>query len=590
MTAVAEAVEPAELTNGYYVEPETGAWCTLPWPGDKSLPYNHKSRIALIGPTLGPGVIRWCERWLIHYQTGEPWKFTPGQRRFLILWYSLNSEGRWKYRSGVKRGAKGTGKDPFSAAMALAELCGPVRFAGWDAQQRPIGERHGMPLVQIAANSEAQAADVLRVAVAMISQDMKDEYQLDLGLSRVLVDGGGRLELLTSSQKTAEGDPATCIILQESHHMTESSGGHKLAAVARRNVGKSPAWIQARLIEFTNAHQTGMDSVAEQSFQSWQNQLSNPRLKKDVLYDSREAPPNVKLFDDESRLNGIRAAYSDAPWADIDRLNDEVLDIRTTVADSIRFYLNGLGAAEDSWVDPGKFDACARTDAPLTDGDQIALFLDCSKSGDATGLVACRISDGFVSVLGVWQPPPSERRKGWLVPRETVDAVVREAFARFRVVWFGVDPSPAKDDETEAQYWGPLIDQWHQDFRKKLPVWATGQVGGAGHSVLFDMRMSTPGGAQRNRDFTAAAMQTAVDIDEGGYDALTHDGHPALRVHTHNARRRPNQWGVTLGKENRDSRKHVDLAVCMVGARHGRRIAMNSGKLKKKSGTFWGAL
>lgn len=63
---------------------------------------------------------------------------------------------------------------------------------------------------------------------------------------------------------------------------------------------------------------------------------------------------------------------------------------------------------------------------------------------------------------------------------------------------------------------------------------------------------------------------------------LRHDGHPHLRTHTHNARRRPNQWGVTLGKVTRDSKSHVDLAVCMVGAVMGARIALNSGKLKRK--------
>jgi hypothetical protein len=62
-----------------------------------------------------------------------------------------------------------------------------------------------------------------------------------------------------------------------------------------------------------------------------------------------------------------------------------------------------------------------------------------------------------------------------------------------------------------------------------------------------------------------------------------------LRIHVHNARRRPNKWGVSLGKVNRDSRKLVDLAVCMVGARMGRRLALNSGitSKRKRSGCVW---
>lgn len=568
----------SELPPGYYVDPESGAWCSIPWPTDQD------TKLELLRSSLGPLVIAWAEGrlrgfpGLTDYLTGQPWRFTDGQKRFLILWYSLTRKGRWVYRSGVKRGAKGTGKDPFGAAWCLIEFIGPSHFAGWNENGTPKGEPHGLPLVQIAANSEAQSKDVLRIANAMLNREAREFYAIDCGETRTILKGtGGRLELLTASEKSSEGDPATAIMLNESHHMTESSGGHKVAAVARRNIGKSPASIQARLVEFTNAHQQGNDSVAEQSYIAWQAQVSGKAKRRDILYDSREAPPTTDLNNDRSRMAGLRAAYSDAPWADLERLSDEILDWRTSVADSVRYYMNGLGAAEDAWVDPKNFDSCARPDIEVADGDQIAMFLDCSKSSDATGLVGCRLSDGHVFVLGAWQRPHGDRGKGWLAPREEVDATVREAMARFRVVWFGVDPSPTKDDDTEALYWADVIDGWHRDFRKKLPVWAT--PGAQGNSVLFDMRMSQRGGLERNRAFTEAAMAVAQEIDEE--QSLTHDGSAILRMHGHNARRRPNRWGVSLGKINRDSKKLVDLAVCMVGAKHGRRLALNSGKVSQ---------
>lgn len=571
-----------ELPPGYYLDRwnGTGAWCTLPWPEDlDDLP-----------PSIGPQLIAWAE-WrtyeqtgepgLVHHLTGEPWQFTPGQRRFLHLWYAYNPEtGRWLYRRGVKRGAKGTGKDPFGAALCNIEFIGPSHLVWRDG--RWVGERHRMPLVQIASNSEAQSKDMLRVANGLLCQEARDYYGIDCGETRtILKDSGGRMEILTASEKSAEGDPATFIALNESHHMTESSGGHRVAAVARRNVGKSPAELQARACEFTNAHIPGTDSEAERSYEAWQAQVSGRAKRQDILYDSIEAPPNTDLYDDASRMAGLRAAYMDAPWADLERLSDEMLDPSTSVADSIRFYLNGLAVAEDAWVDPRRFDELARPDLVVADKEQIAMFLDCSKSTDATGLVACRISDGHVFTLGLWQRPHGDRGKGWLAPRHEVDAMVRAAFDRWTVVWFGVDPSPARDDDDEHLYWMPLVDAWHRDFRDRLPVWAT--PGAKGHSVLFDMRIKTLGGTDRNRMFTEAAMQTARDIDEDG--TLTHDGNAALRMHVHNARRRTNPWGVSLGKVSRDSSKLVDLAVCMVGARMGRRIALNSGKLKKRDWT-----
>lgn len=574
------------LLPGYWVDEASGAWCSLPWPSDRD------ERMELVRSSLAPALIEWSEGrtadpGLIHYMTGQPWRWTAGQKRFLILWYHVGPDGRFTYRSGVKRGAKGTGKDPIAGAMCNTELVGNVEPYDWDDKTgRPIGRPRGFPLVQVMSNSEAQSRDVLRVANAMWSQEAREFYELDCGETRtVLKSNGGRFEIPPAAEASGEGDPATFVALNESHHMTETSGGQRVAAMGRRNVGKSPASIQARLCEFTNAHRQGFGSVAESSFEAFQlQQAKGYRGKRDLLYDSIEAPPGTDILSADGRMAGARASYSDAPWADLERICDEMMDSRTSVADTIRFYLNGLAAEEDSWVEPASFDALAAPDTVVSDGEQIALFLDCSKSEDATGLMACRLSDMYVFQIdgdSVWQRPHGERGKGWLAPRAEVDAKVRAAFARYDVVWFGVDPSPAKDDATETLYWMSLIDQWHRDFAKRLPLWAT--PGAGGNSVLFDMRLSQAGGVKRNQAFTLAAEMVARWIDEEGKAGpLRHDGSAILRSHVHNARRRPNSWGTSLGKVTRDSGKLVDLAVCMVGAVMGAREALNSGKLKTK--------
>src|SRR5690349_16607235 len=113
------------LLPGYWVDEETGAWCSLPWPDDP------EEKMRLVRSSLGPQIIDWSEGrtdepGLWHYMHRKPWRWTPGQKRFLILWYSLDDEGRFRFRSGVKRGAKGTGKDPMLAAVCNTELLGPV--------------------------------------------------------------------------------------------------------------------------------------------------------------------------------------------------------------------------------------------------------------------------------------------------------------------------------------------------------------------------------------------------------------------------------------------------------------------------------
>jgi hypothetical protein len=571
MTTATASAE--ELLPGYYIEEETGAWLSLPWPDDLDSI-----------TSIGQEVVDWCEGrheenpWgLTHHLTGKPWRFTRGQVRFIHLWYALapGAQPRWLYRSGVKRGAKGIGKDPLLAALALAELCGPTRPVWEDG--RWVGEPHRLAFVQIAANSEGQAKDPLRVSNAMVGREMAEHFGFDKGIQRTQLESGSRIEVLTRSEASSEGDPATAIFLNESHHMTDSSGGQSLAGVARRNVGKSPGGL-ARLLEFTNTHMPGEGSVAEDSYEAWQAQVSGKTRRQDILYDSREAPPHLSIHDEEQLMEGLRAAYADSEWTDLERIRDEAQDPRISLSESIRYYFSSLPTAEDAWINPRKFDALSRDEA-IEDGEAIAVFLDCSKSEDATTLCGCRISDGHVFAMGGWQRPHGDRGKGWLAPRDEIDVEVDAAFERWDVQWFGVDQSPAKDEETEASYWAEMVDEWHRRYRDKVLLWATpGQKRGS--AVAFDMRFSTPGGRERVRQITEEAELTAQAIEEDG--GLTWDGDAMLRQHVHNARRRPNEFGVSVGKQSRSSTKRVDYAVSMIGARLGRRLVLNSDKRRRK--------
>jgi hypothetical protein len=58
--------------------------------------------------------------------------------------------------------AKGWGKSPLVAALALADFAGPAIFDGWDANGEPVARPWGTgddppPWVQVAANSEDQS-------------------------------------------------------------------------------------------------------------------------------------------------------------------------------------------------------------------------------------------------------------------------------------------------------------------------------------------------------------------------------------------------------------------------------------------------
>lgn len=557
---------------GYSRHPITGALDSTPWP----------DQAEDIPPSIGWGVIDWCERNLVHHLDGSPWRFTPDQKRFLVLWYAVDHHGRWKYRRGTLRRSKGAGKDPFAAALALAELLGPTKFAAFADNGDPIGQSHRKSLVLVAANSQDQAKELLQVANAMMSDDLKAREGYTPGEVKSAARGGRRIKILTSSEASSEGDPATAVILNETHHFTESNGGKKVAAVARRNVGKSPGG-QARVIQCTNAHEEGGGSVAEDTYLAWQAQAGGKTRNKDILYSSVEADPSLSFVNPEDVMTIVQQAYMYAPWIleYPERIVAEIHDPETTLAESIRFYANGLAAAESAWVDPANVRA-AHEPREVKPGERIALALDCSKSEDSTTLVGVCIDDGYTFALGIWQRPRGDRGRGWLAPRDEVDVAVRLAFVTYQVTWFGVDPSPATDDDTERSYWQPLLDQWHREYHQDLAVWASPQ-----HSVQFDMRLSINGGRERLRLFTEQCMLTGASIDEA--KTFRFDGDPALAHHIISARRRPNDYGVGIGKASRDSKDKIDYAVTMVMAQLGRRQTLNARQKPpaRKAGAAW---
>lgn len=502
--------------------------------------------------SLGGAVWAWCHRYIRQPDgpnAGGPWSFTPEQARFVHRLYAVDDDGRFLHTRAVLRRAKGWGKSPFMAALAIVELCGPCRFGGWDGDE-PIAVEAAMPWVQIAGVSEKQTVNTMSMVLAMLQESPAvAEYGLDLGLTRVFTAAGGRLEPITASAPTAEGARPTFVILDETHHWTQANGGDKLASVIRRNLGKSRDG-SARSVETTNAHEPGQDSVAELSFDGWRAQRDGRTRRSRLLYDSRESGPVLDLADEDDLMVGLAQAYGDSSWVDLERIRDEVYDPVNTPSMSRRFYLNQVVAAEDAWLAPNQWAACADPARVVADRDRIALFFDGGKTDDATALVGCRIEDGHVFVAGCWQAPAGRAGDGWEVDRVEVDAAVQAAFDRWDVAAFYAD----------VALWESYIDVWRDRWSDQLQVWATTGSGKRGHAVAWDMR-------SRVGEFTAAAERFAADVVSGD---LTHDGDSRLAAHVANARRAVNRFGVSIRKEGRESSRKIDLAVCAVGARKAR--------------------
>ncbi|MFJ6073698.1 terminase [Streptomyces sp. NPDC093065] len=532
--------------------------------------------------TLGWQCLAWTSMYLQHY-VGKAWQYTPEQARLTLWWYAMDPvTNRFRWRDGVLQRLKGWGKDPVKSTWAAFEFVGPCRFGGIAEEGNPWGVPAGQPLgvqhpaawVQIAAVSQDQTRNTMTLFPSIFTRRAIQEYRIDLGKEIIYADKGrARIEAVTSSPRALEGGRPSATFMGETHHWLESNSGHEMGAVIERNTTKS-ADGQARTMADTNAYEPGEDSVAERTREAYEATEAGRAADVGLFYDSLEAPPEALLTEAWIEPT-LRAVRGDSTWLDISRIKASILDVRNPPSRSRRFWFNQIVATEDAFLAVYEWDACPHEGIALEDGDQVVLFFDGSKSDDATGLVACRLSDGHVQTLGVWQRPAGwPEGRPWRVPREEVDGVVEQAFHRYKPLAFFADPGAGQDDADGERYWDGYIDAWAQRYGKRLKLKAV-TAGHGQHAVMWDMRER-----RRQQVFTEAVDRFYRDVLER---QLTHDGSRELRRHIGNARRRTNAWGYTIGKEHRESARKVDLAVCAVGARMLRRMVMNSPAWAKRS-------
>lgn len=527
--------------------------------------------------TLGWGVLSWCGYWL-RDKHGKAWQFTPEQARFLLWFYAVDAQGDFLHHSAVLQRLKGWGKDPLAACDALAGCFADVTFDHWDGD-RPVGRDEPAAWVQVVAVSQEQTKNTMKLMPSLVSFEARRHYGIQVGKVNVYGLADTRqIEAVTASVLAIEGGRPTKIIRNETQNWLSANQGHDMAGAIEGNAAKSEGGA-ARMLDICNAFRPGQDSVGQRVREGWEStQGDNPTaMDFGLLYDSLEAPPDAPLTADAAPAV-VRSIAGDSTWLDTrpnGRIVKSILNPANPASESRRKWFNQITATEDSWMDPQEFDDRGTGETP-EDGERVVLFFDGSKSDDATALVGCRLTDGHVFTVKVWQRPPRARRE-WAVDRADVDLTVRAAFERWRVVGLWGDPSDARDDESGERFWEPYLDQWAQDFARDLELPAV-KTGDRKHLVTWDMR--NPRHVQL---FTEHAERFTSDVTDG---TLTHDGAAMLLQHVRNAKRRPNKWGVSLGKDHRESPRKIDAAVCAVGARMMWRIYSTSGA-KKRSGKVW---
>jgi hypothetical protein len=500
--------------------------------------------------TLGWEIAGWCAEYL-RGEDGKPWKFTREQLRFVLHWYAVNGEGRFINRKGVLQRLKGWGKDPLVAVLCLVELVGPSRFSHWE-NGLPVGKAHPQAWVQVAAVSRDQTRNTMTLFPSLMSDHFIATFGIVAGAEIIRANGGRqRLEAVTSSYRALEGGRSTFVVLNETHHWVRGNNGDKMYETIDGNATKK----DSRYLAITNAYLPGEDSVAERMREAFEKIREGKSVDIGFMYDSLEAHPKTPLSPEALRIV-LPKIRGDAVWLNVETIIQSVLDTTLSPSRSRRMWLNQIVAEEDAIYGPAEWDPLLDEEATLQPGDEIVLGFDGGKTDDATALVGLRVSDQCAFVLGLWEKPDGPMGDGWIVPREKVDSAVHDAFRLFSVQGFYAD----------VALWESYISDWTSTYGEGLTVKAQERA-----AIGWDMRQ----GLQRVTRAHERLMTSIFD------KKLKHDGDLALRRHVLNARRRTNNYGISFGKESKDSPRKVDLYAALMLAHEALHDLRTRGKKNK---------
>lgn len=531
--------------------------------------------------SLGWLAIWWIETFCVHGPgdvQGQAVELDDEFSAFILDVYALNKYGRRLYDSAFLSRAKGRAKSELAGFITLFEAIGPARFSGYAeggefyeyddqrytyAQGEAMGQEITAPFIRCLATEESQAGNTYdNVYFNLTEGPLAHTLPRDAaGLTRIYLPGGGEIVPSTASSSSKDGGKETFAVMDETHLYTRPDL-KRMYATVRRNLAKRKG-AEPWSLETSTMYLPGENSVAEETHDLAKKILEGKTKRQRLLFDHRQADPDTDLANEDELRAGLKETYG--PFADvmdIDRLISEIFDPRNDPQDSRRYYFNQPTSSKDAWLSAPEWNACHSTKT-VEKGEEITLGFDGSRKRsrgvtDATALIGCRVSDGHLFEIRVWEQPEGPAGEGWEIPTAEVDHEVRQAFETYKVV--GMFADPAK--------WESYIAVWESEYGKKLKVKSSQQ-----HPIQWWMT--------GNRSYLVVRaleqFQNAVLDREVSHEGL------ALTRHVLNARRRIGRSGVSIAKEHPDSPNKIDAAVAAVLAFQCRLQALSKGEATKST-------
>ena len=496
--------------------------------------------------SIGVDVIRFIEGLCVHGPgdiIGQPAVLTPDEKRFLLWAYAVDGNGKRVVRRAVRGLPKGSRKTEWAAWVAVAEMCGPVRFSHWDEDGQARGGAVVDPYVVCGAASYEQADLLFTAARACITEGPLKDFFQTFDNEIQIKEAPGVLKRVPAVAGTNDGLRPTFVVADEVHEWTGNKA--RVHLVLENGLAKREgAWS----LSITTAGNPKQESVGLTLYEYGKRVESGELDDPGMLFSWREPKVNV---DDLQNLNAREAALLEAnpeSWKRIDDLMRRFHEV--PLHEFCRYHLNMWVEPDDErWLPPGVWENL-HSERSVADKTKIVLGFDGSYSGDSTALVGATVGAvPHLFVLGLWEHPGGNT--SWTVDHDAVEATVQKAFEKYEVVEMSADPP----------YWSQQLTRWMEQYGEDRVL---------AFNTFVRKRMAA----------ACSSFYQAVSVE-----GLSHDAHPGLSRHIDNAVLKETAQGAYITKEDKSSPRKIDAAIAAVIAYN--RAAYHASQPEVEVGMEW---
>jgi phage terminase large subunit-like protein len=448
---------------------------------------------------------------------GKPYRLTPANRRFIWECYELNPGGSRIVKRAIKGEPKGKAKTELVAAIALAELAGPVRFDGWDDHGNPRAREQVSPDIPIAAASFEQADELFTCATTMVKEGPLDAFLNTFDTEILFKDGRpGQLYRVAAAAGTNDGKKPTFVGLDELHEFLGTK--ERVHTVLSNGVAKrADAW---ECIISTAGYDPGVEmgepiTLMGRLYLHGKAVLAGEIDDPGLLFRWLEFEGDVDLTDSKSIEVALLQLYPDGER--FQPISGLVAKVRELVVlgkshEAMRYFFNRFTNAETTWLPEGAWSTGDIGAFEFDPAEPMYVGVDSASKHDSHANVFAQWNGDKLRVKAqIWERPKDENGRpieGWKLPIAEVENDLREAHREFNLDSVNYDPALFERSAQQLELEGlPMVEVPQSNARMVPATQAT-------YELIVQDRLGHDGDPTFARHIASAV---AVEVPNGGY-------------------------------------------------------------------------